>query len=388
MTVAQEKNGIPKNFKSLTSIRLTSTIEHLLATNPLLRWALRDLIDASRRGDHVTTPARARTADLPGRKAVLSVDFIRLSRNCHEALAAAEQSPGRRSKQEKGHLYRDGRQCISYLVVRRLSDDNNNLQRLCYKRNELCGIRPRASVQEHAIFYYDETAIAAKACQSLWLDNVDNVDHAPPLPNIDAETLMRLSQGLRANALPNTIISEDMYQSFVVIFCYRQAGKPNDAKERDRGIKDAYSAAFYSARDRPNIRPPPASNSSDEHAEALIPYVESQVQIGKYLVDSITALMRAERSQTPSGHTIAPKMYSLPDLLRDMADTTDWDDLRDKLNHFVQFSTVQNHAKLGLVLEMLQTELAGNIEFRDQLLGVQDDGDDDIEIDDSAEFEG
>ncbi|KAH7156226.1 hypothetical protein EDB81DRAFT_854382 [Dactylonectria macrodidyma] len=81
---------------------------------------------------------------------------------------------------------------------------------------------------------------AANAYKKLWPQHED-VEAAP----ISAHILLRLSDGLRENALPAGVtIEESLYRAFITNFCLHHAGKmQQDVSQRDDDIRMAYRSA-------------------------------------------------------------------------------------------------------------------------------------------------
>ncbi|ODA82748.1 hypothetical protein RJ55_01257 [Drechmeria coniospora] len=61
--------------------------------HPRLRRIVRELVHAAAKGDHIVTAARAKTADLPGRRVRLSAAFRQLGDTWHELYNAARTTP-------------------------------------------------------------------------------------------------------------------------------------------------------------------------------------------------------------------------------------------------------------------------------------------------------
>ncbi|KYK58854.1 hypothetical protein DCS_05872 [Drechmeria coniospora] len=68
-------------------------IPHLLTPHPRLRRIVRELVLTAAKGDHIVSAARAKTAELPGRRVRLSAPFRQLGDTWRELYNAARTTP-------------------------------------------------------------------------------------------------------------------------------------------------------------------------------------------------------------------------------------------------------------------------------------------------------
>ncbi|KAM5357674.1 hypothetical protein ACJZ2D_016026 [Fusarium nematophilum] len=153
----------------------------------------------------------------------------------------------------------------------------------------------RNLIEGRETFYIEEAQEAARACKDLWPKPADGSTET-----IRPQAIMSLTEGLREDAMKETIIREAHYRVFITLFCEDFARRqPNDVESRDEAIRKAHRLALRIV-GAPIPAAQPVPDICDAPAWCLVTLEEVYRNRAK-TVESFREWLRAEMKEYPGG---------------------------------------------------------------------------------------